>query len=111
MLFCLKHLDESIHATLHEKLLRIKVYFNLSYNYHCLDEHEHALHVATQGIDLCNKSHLSYRLAALLYRKGIAQFHLENPDYLESLQSSICMLNIRGAHELAERYKKVTYET
>lgn len=111
MLFCLKYLDESIHATSHEKLLRIKIYFNLSYNYHCLDEHEHGLYIATQGINFCNLNHLSYRLAALLYRKGIAQFHLGHPDYLESLQSTICILKIQGAHELAEHYKQITNET
>ena len=111
MLFCLKYLDESIHATSHEKLLRIKIYFNLSYNYHCIDEHEHALRVATHGINFCNQNHLSYRLAALLYRKGIAQFHLKQPDYSASLQLAIHMLKIQDAHELAERYKQATYET
>ena len=111
MLFCLERVDESIHATSHEKMLRIKVYFNLSYNYHRLDDHENAFSMAAQGIDFCNKNHLSYCLAALLYRKGIAQFHLKHPDYLESLQSSICILKTQDAHELAERYKQVTYET
>ncbi|HBG00749.1 MAG TPA: hypothetical protein DDW87_04130, partial [Firmicutes bacterium] len=73
MLFCLKHLDESKYATLHEKLLRIKIYFNLSYNYHRIDDHQHALDVAAEGIDFCNKNYFSHYLGALLYRKGIAQ--------------------------------------
>ncbi|NMB02091.1 MAG: helix-turn-helix transcriptional regulator [Firmicutes bacterium] len=111
LLFCLERLDGSIHATFHEKLLRVKIYTNLSYNYHNLDEHEKAIYFATQGIDFCNKNYLSHCLAALLYRKGMAKFYLGEPDYLESLQLSICMLHIQGAHELAERYKQVTYET
>lgn len=111
MFFCLEHLDESIHATLHEKLLRSKIYFNLSYNFHLMDYHENALKYASEGIDWCNKNYLSFCLAALLYRKGIAQFHLGHPEYLTSLQSSICMLNIQGAYELIDRYKKITRET
>lgn len=111
MLFCLERVDESIHATFHEKLLRIKIYFNLSYNYHRIDDHKNALDVANKGIAFCNKNYLSHCLGALLYRKGIAQFHLSHPDYLETLQYSICILKIQDAHELAEHYKQVTYET
>lgn len=111
MLLCLESLDGSRHATLHEKLLRSKIYFNLSYNYHRIDEHENALDLAIKGIDFCNNNYLSHYLAALLYRKGVAQFHLGDQEYLKSLQLSIHMLDIQGATELAERYKKVTYET
>ena len=111
MLFCLKHLDGSMYATWHEKLLRIKIYFNLSYNYHRIDDHQNALKVATEGIDFCNDNYLSHCLGALLYRKGIAQYHLGHPEYLTSLQSSVHMLDIQGAHELAERYISVTRET
>lgn len=111
MLFCLKHLDGSMYATWHEKLLRAKIYFNLSYNYHRIDDHQNALKVATEGIDFCNDNYLSHCLGALLYRKGIAQYHLGHPEYLKSLQSSVHMLDIQGAHELAERYISVTRET
>lgn len=111
MHFCLEHLDESMHATLHEKLLRIKVYFNLSYSYHRIDDHARALYYANEGIRFCTRNYLSHYLAGLLYRKGIAKFHLGEEDYLESLQHSIQMLRIQGARELAERYRKVTEET
>lgn len=111
LLLCLKRGDGSRHATWHEKLLRSKIYFNLAYNYHRLDDHQSALDAALQGIDFCNQNYLAHYLAGLLYRKGIAQFHLGQPQYRESLQLAIGMLRIQGAHELAERYKKVTYET
>lgn len=111
MLLCLERLDGSRHATLHEKLLRIKIFTNLSYNYHRLDDHKNALNVAIQGINFCNENYLAHHLAALLYRKGIAQYHLGEPQYLESLQLSINMLQIQGGNELAERYKAVTHET
>lgn len=111
MLLCLKRLDGSRHATLHEKLLRTKIYFNLAYNYHRLDDHENALLTANDGIDFCNKNYLAYHLAALLYRKGIAEYYLNKPRYLKSLELSIHMLHIQGGDELAERYKKITHET
>ncbi len=109
-LFCLEQLDRSIYASLHEKLLRIKVHFHLSYNYHRTDNHEKAYHSASKGIAFCNEIYSSYCLGALLYRKGIAQLHLDDPSFLNSLQQAINILYIQGADELALRYRDITYK-
>ncbi len=111
LLFCMKHLNDDLQATIYEKYLRVKIYFNLSYNYHIMDDHQNALLNANKGIDCCNKYYLSYSLGHLLYRKGIAEFLLGIPSYLESLQSAIQILVIQNANELAEKYKTVTQET
>jgi transcriptional regulator with XRE-family HTH domain len=111
LLFCLEHLNNDLQATIYEKYLRVKIYFNLSYNYHIMDDHQNALLNANKGIDCCNKYYLSYSLGPLLYRKGIAEFLLGIPSYLESLQSAIQILVIQNANELAEKYKTVTQET
>lgn len=110
LLFCLKHINGSAYATMNEKILRIKVYSNLAYNYHRIDEHQNALIYANEGIEYCNKHYISYSLPLLLYRKGMAKYHLKEDNYLESLRLSIYMLNILGAYELAEEYKKKTRE-
>jgi transcriptional regulator with XRE-family HTH domain len=110
LLFCLEHLNDDFQATIYEKYLRVKIYFNLSYNYHIMDDHENALLNANQGIEWCNKFYLSYSLGPLLYRKGIAEFRLQMPNYLETLRAAIQILNIQNAHELAEKYKAITKE-
>lgn len=108
--FCLKQINDSVHATTHEKILRIKVYANIAYNYHRIDEHQNALVYANEGISYCNKHHISYGLPHLLYRKGVAKYFLNQEGYLDSLELSICMLEILGAWELAENFKKTTWE-
>lgn len=111
LLFCLEHLNDDLQATVYDKFLRVKIYFNLSYNYHRMDDHQNALINANKGIDCCNKYYLSYSLGPLLYRKGIAEFLLGIPNYLESLQSAIQILVIQNAYELADKYKTITLET
>lgn len=108
--FCLEQINDSVHATTHEKILRIKVYANLAYNYHRIDEHQNALLYAGEGVSYCNKYHISYGLPHLLYRKGVAKYFLKEDDYLESLKLSIHMLEILGAYELAENFKRTTWE-
>ncbi|HHT68236.1 MAG TPA: helix-turn-helix domain-containing protein [Firmicutes bacterium] len=109
--FCLEHLNKGLYATTAEKMFRIKIYFNLSYNYHRLDQHEKALLAANEGIHSCNEDHLSYYLGALLFRKGIAAFLLKQPDYMECLQLALHMLVIQDNQELAQLYKKIALET
>jgi transcriptional regulator with XRE-family HTH domain len=108
--FCLENLNKDNQASIYEKYLRVKIHFNLSYKYHTIDDDQNALLNANKGIECCNKYYLSYSLGPLLYRKGIAEFILGMPDYLESLRAAIQVLNIQNAHELAEKYKAITKE-
>lgn len=111
LLFCLKRLNDDLQATIYDKLLRVKIYFNLSYNHHRMDDHQNALINANKGIDCCNKYYLSYSLGHLLYRKGVAELLLGIPSYLQSLKSAIQILDIQNAGELAEKYKTITKES
>ncbi len=109
--FCLENTDSSLRATTHEKLIRVKIFFNMAYNFHRLDEHQKALTLAEEGIHHCNKNHISYGLGALLYRKGIAEFYLEKPNFLHTLQQSIMVLEIQDNHKAVEDYKIITKKT
>ncbi len=106
--FCLENSDSSRHAPTHEKILRAKMFYNISDNFHRLYNDQEALIYAQKGIDCCNKNHLSYGLSALLYRKGIAEFHLENPAFKHSLQLSISLLELQDNHRLAQTYREIT---
>ena len=111
LLFCLKNLNDDLQATIYEKYLRVKIYFNLSYNYHSMDDDQNALLNANKGIECCNKYYLSYSLGHLLYRKGVAELLLGIPSYLQSLQLAVQILDIQNAGELAEKYRTITKET
>ena len=111
LLFCLERLNDDLQATIYDKLLRVKIHFNLSYNYHRMDDLQNALLNANKGIECCNKYYLSYSLGHLLYRKGIEEFLLGMPNYLQSLQLAVQILDIQNAGELAEKYKTITRET
>ncbi|MBF4693099.1 helix-turn-helix domain-containing protein [Fusibacter ferrireducens] len=107
--FCLKTLNNIAHKDT-EKFLILKCYYNLSYNYHCLNEHRKALFFSDKGIAFCQTHYLSYALPHLLYRKGIAQFLIGNKRYLTSLNMSIQLLKITGHTTLAETFIRVTYD-
>lgn len=109
LLFCLENTDSGFHSNMHSKMLRIKAYFNLAYNYHRLYDSKRCLKFASEGIKYCNKNYLSYGLGPLLYRKGIAELELGYTDYLNTLQQSLYILSAQGDDELAEYYKQVTY--
>lgn len=98
-------------ASLNEKLLIIKLYFNLSYNCHRLKLHPKAFEYAQAGIDYCNKNYLSYALAGLLYRRGIAEFFIKNPNYQRTLEQSIILLMINNQESLAKQYAEIAFKS
>ncbi|MGV8147138.1 MAG: helix-turn-helix domain-containing protein [Alkaliphilus sp.] len=100
----LKQCNFDAQSTHNEKLLIIKIYLNLSYNFHMLDLHTEALSYANQGIEFCNKHHINYSLATLLARKGTAEFLLNLPNYKNSLNNSITLLLIANRKDLALLY-------
>lgn len=89
------------------KLLIIKAYVILSYNYHRLSDDKNALKFADEGIQFCNQHGLMSNMSALLSRKGIAMYHLKQDAYNKYLDASECLLFIQGADKLAASYKAV----
>ncbi|WP_192930193.1 helix-turn-helix domain-containing protein [Alkaliphilus pronyensis] len=110
LVYCLKRVNLNRNSTYNEKLLAIKIYFNLSYNYHRIDCHDKAHKYSVKGIDFCNKHYISYGLATLLYRKGIAEFFLNKPKYLMTLNQSLTLLLIEEKESLAKKYIDITYK-
>ncbi|NLI64635.1 MAG: helix-turn-helix domain-containing protein [Bacteroidales bacterium] len=111
LLYCLKSFENSSNLTTHEKFLLIKLYFNLSYNFHRSLDYKNALKYARLGIQFCNENYLSYCLAQLLYRKGIAEFRLGIDGYKTTLKLALHMQIILGNPDQAEEYKRIAYET
>lgn len=103
--YILSALDGTSLANHMNKLLIIKAYVILSYNYHRLSDDQNALRYADEGINFCNMHGLMSNMSALLSRKGIAMYHLKHEAYIKYLDASECLLFIQGADKLAESYK------
>lgn len=88
--------------------LIIKIYSNLCYNHHLQDHHEEVIRYAQEGIDYCRRNETTYGLNLLYYRKGIAEYELQNADYMDSLQAAFFLLKLSGQDELLEVYLEVT---
>lgn len=108
--FVLNILDFSEEALLNEKKLTIKSFSNISYNYHNMNNYKRALEYAIKGIDYSIKQDIIYALNHLYYRKGIAEYLLGKDEsiYKASLNKAIHILEIKGYHELAKKYKEIT---
>lgn len=109
MLMILDYLDTSKYAKHFEKLLTIKTYSTLSYNYHRIDQHDSALRYANIGIEYCIEHSIMAELALLLYRKAVAMFHLNIENYEKFFFQSIELLKIQGKDNLAEQYEMILH--
>lgn len=110
LLFVLAYLMNDSEADNEVKILVLKIYTNLSYNYHKEDNNILALKYADEGIEYAIKSSNMSFLFLLYGRKGIAEFRLGSSCYLDSLQKSIHLLEINKQFELAEVYKNTFYK-
>ncbi|ADH60711.1 transcriptional regulator, XRE family [Thermoanaerobacter mathranii subsp. mathranii str. A3] len=94
LLFCLENLSPEEWET------KIKIYYNISYNYHILSLTEESLHYANLGIETCVKNNTLSSLGLLYFRKAIAEYHLGREEYKDSLSKSIHLLEITGQEKL-----------
>jgi transcriptional regulator with XRE-family HTH domain len=88
----------------------IKCYCNISYNFHRIDDDISALNYANAGIDFCVKNSNLNCLYLLYARKGVAEFFLKEPNYIDALTKSIHLLQINKQFDLAELYTKTFKE-
>jgi len=93
-----------------DKKLLIKVYSNLSYNCHCIDDFTKALNFADKGIKYCNKNYTTYGLFLLYYRRGVAKFLLRKRNYKKDFEYCIMLLEMQKNKKLIEVYKQITKE-
>lgn len=110
LLKCLDEIESRSRLDLNEKIIMIKIHFNLSYNYHCLDENVLTLAHAEQGILLCQQYHINYLLPGLLFRRGICKYNMSEPDFQIDILHSITLLKILNNEKLANIYKNVAFE-
>lgn len=105
--YLLSVFDESIYNSKGEDKLIIKCYAQISYNNHRLDHHQLALEYAEKGISYCLEKNSSSILPFLLFRKGIAGFHLQQEDYLESIKQCLSLLEILRDYKQLDYYQNV----
>lgn len=111
LIFCLDYIskkdsDDSTEA----QMLRIKLYYNISYNYYKLENDNLALDFADQGISFCMARGSYYCLALLFARKATAQLYLGVSDYMYTYKKAISLLYIIDDVEHAEYMRKKTFE-
>lgn len=92
------------------KKIYLKILLNISYNAHRLSDNVLAIDYANLGIEFCNENSLSYLLPHFLFRKGMAQYFMEQGNYLVTLQNSIRLFSILGFNELAVNQKKSLFD-
>lgn len=88
----------------------IKIYLNISYNFHRLDFHWNSLLYALKGINICNQLNSNFCLPQLLGRKGIAEYHLNLSSYKKTLTECLTLFNIIGCYEMSKKYRKICLE-
>lgn len=107
LLMILSYLDTSKYAKHYEKVLVIKSYSIMSYNYHRLDQHDMALEYSEKGIQFCIDNSIMTYLALLLSRKGMAMYHLKMDGYQAFILQAIELLKIQKNDSLAKEYEAI----
>ncbi|MGV8164561.1 MAG: helix-turn-helix domain-containing protein [Alkaliphilus sp.] len=102
MKFCLDYMLNYSNETYGSTKLISKLYYNLSYNYHLLDQQSQVLRYSNLGIEYTIKNSSFYCLPYLYSRKSIAQFKLGDKEYKRTLKKAIGLLQILGDKETAK---------
>lgn len=110
LLFAIEYLLESDQEGLDCQRLILNIYSNISYNYHMLDNNSLALTYAEAGIDYAIRRSTMDSLDLLYARKAVAELRLGYDNHLDSFRKSIHILEINKQYDLAELYKRITFE-
>lgn len=105
LMFILDALDQSSYSKHYDKLLIVKVYGLISYNYHRDSDDKNIIKYAELGIDYCKKQGIMAGLPLLLFRKGVAKYHLGHIDYEKYLHHSVALLRVQGMDDAANDYE------
>lgn len=106
--YILKTITNKKYSTKYIDFLIINIHFNIAYNYHKLDKHAQVIETADDGITYCLEHRTYHALFSLYYRKGIAQFNLEDENYLDSITTAFYILKAIRIPKLLEQYVKIT---
>lgn len=90
--------------------LKIKIYLNISYNYHGMDLDDEAYSYANYGIEYCLEKKTIYLLHGLYYRRAVALFYLNKEDrrYIKDFKTAFIMLRVQGYNDLLVQYISIT---
>lgn len=102
----MNYLDFSPLSKFTEKMLIVKSFCIISYNFHRLDEHVQALDYAEKGLKYCFEQSILAYVHLLLFRKGVALFNLNDPSYKKYIEQSIQLLTMQERYQVAESYSK-----
>ena len=91
-------------------LYKTKLYVNIAYNHHCLDDDEKAYYYSNKGIEYCVKNHSLYLLYALFYRRAVALFYLgkDSKQMKKDFLSAVSILDTYGMKSLKKIYVETT---
>lgn len=108
--FLLKQILKRDFVQIDDVMLTIKIYTNLSYNAFILNDYKKSLQYANEGIAFCNHNSNMFGLYLLYSRKGLAEFRLGLPHYMDALSKSLHLLEIQNKIDLAITYRKIFKE-
>lgn len=105
--FCLNELENSLNVSSEVHRIIIKLYLNLSYNYHRLDQDETALRNAKEGINYAVKISTLYCLPHLFARKAVAEYKTSDSTYIDSFKKCIYLFEVSNNFDLANQYRTI----
>jgi tetratricopeptide (TPR) repeat protein len=92
------------------KKVLIKTYCNLSYTYYSIEKFKESKNFAELGIKLAVDNDTNCSLHLLYARRAVAKILLNRDDYLQDINNSISILDIRGMNELKKKYINIYTE-
>ncbi|MBI9014062.1 MAG: helix-turn-helix transcriptional regulator [Clostridiales bacterium] len=107
LIFCLDYLLQVSTLTIEMSKLIIKIYYNISYNFHRLDNHQKALDYAILGIEYTKNIQTTYSLPYLLARKAFAQYFLNIEEYQNTFLQTVKLLEVMDDRESIDMFKDV----
>lgn len=110
LLFILKHNEPLTHYNQISIKFQLSTLFNISYNYHCMNEHLQALRYSETGIKFGIEHDHLHKLYPFYYRKAIAEYHLDNKNYHHSLEKTYALMSLLEKDSLLDLYKQITFE-
>lgn len=93
MKFCFEQLTPS-------SPLYLKVAFNLCVAHQRMKNYEEALQCAENAINIAHETRAFQGLSRLYYEKAYAEYHLDNPNFRESLKKALLICEMHGQFQL-----------
>lgn len=90
-----------------DESLVIKCHCLLSYNAFRTSDDESAMNFATNGINICLENHNMESLPFLMFRKGVSQYMMNDPQHLKTLKNCINLLDIIDDKARIEDYELI----